>query len=872
MPGVEIKKVLVIFVCIVMGGMLYAETTNISAKAAWTEWRNAQPDYSTRGAVEAEYCRPQNPALTKWTDRLIPLPKEISVNGSDHATAGQVALGPMATTIPELVGASNIISRFARGVCGKADITIVMVLTGDADAQISSAIKARLAKIPRNKDQAYAIESRGSWWSRKRNIIVAANQPVGLVYAARTLALLVRPVTNETGATSLEIPRVSIVDWPDLRERTFPGCGGASFTEWLAQWKINAFQLEVKSPKINAQGEFDNIALPINVVTGQWVRTGAEWGMNIVPYLGHVKAAMDVGLLKDHRAQVAASRFKGVLPVSSGTNSGRGYCPSSPATRELLATWISQMAKISAGYGNEISVWLTEGDPPVCYCATCRGLLAGGKDVYEIETESILSAFTGVKKQYPRLRMQLVLTQGSFKVNDRIADMVMAGPPDIGLSYYEGGRTYCSDRKPMIYPMLENFARSGRELGVYPQLVNSWRTVFPFTAPQLVRFRCQEFADKRLNSIAGYFVPTQRSYFAFNMMAMAEWSWNAHGRTPAEFARAYAAVTGIADPELFARWAIKAGEAGWSLAQSRLVYALISNPNVLAKVDALVKADKTRQYLYELSHIEKMNDLPEALADARAALALAHQAGEPRMLIESECTLAELEIYEALTAVVKPLGLNKPLDPATRDVVRERLNTIDRCAHIVRVNLWRWDDIVKTENNIPLGASAYHRLIETAITPLCMSDYLWEKAVQLNIPDPRPESRFVPLRQWSAADFAATNQPVIRCDLSDRVPRAGGEYHVCFGWVPGGNVNARFVKIALMTGKKGAVEKCIRTTVMQFPFLLTPNIEWRVSIPARGAGDTLALLIELKGEQGQDSRGRIGLRRCWEQGRSPWDK
>jgi len=62
--------------------------------------------------------------------------------------------------------------------------------------------------------------------------------------------------------------------------------------------------------------------------------------------------------------------------------------------------------------------------------------------------------------------------------------------------------------------------------------------------------------------------------------AMAEYTWNSHGKTPEDFARAYATVTGQDDPRAFARWAVLAGEAGWALAESNLLLTLIYNPTL----------------------------------------------------------------------------------------------------------------------------------------------------------------------------------------------------------------------------------------------------------------------------------------------------
>jgi hypothetical protein len=92
------------------------------------------------------------------------------------------------------------------------------------------------------------------------------------------------------------------------------------------------------------------------------------------------------------------------------------------------------------------------------------------------------------------------------------------------------------------------------------------RTYVPFTSPQFVHFRIKEFVDKKLSSVS-LFVPPSPWHYEFNMMAAAEWSWNINGRTPEEFARAYAVAKGINEGD-FVQWVIKIGQANWDLAAS----------------------------------------------------------------------------------------------------------------------------------------------------------------------------------------------------------------------------------------------------------------------------------------------------------------
>ena len=244
-------------------------------------------------------------------------------------------------------------------------------------------------------------------------------------------------------------------------------------------------------------------------------------------------------------------------------------------------------------------------------------------------------------------------------MNDKI---LAAASPETKIIYYDGGRTYDSSHRPMIYPLLEDFARSGRWLGVYPQLTSSWRTVFPFTGPQFMRARMNEFVDKRLNAMIGYAAPSNR-YYEFNVTAAAEWSWNSRGRSPRDFAEAYARWTGISHPERFGEWADLIGEVGWDLAGSRVVEGLILPEEALFE-----SAQKSRAY--KLNDLQEMrfgqgllSEFPDRkhfearLASAARALKLAETEGDERMVDESRSVIGALHLLDGLIELSDTKGL-----------------------------------------------------------------------------------------------------------------------------------------------------------------------------------------------------------------------
>jgi len=181
-------------------------------------------------------------------------------------------------------------------------------------------------------------------------------------------------------------------------------------------------------------------------------------------------------------------------------------------------------------------------------------------------------------------------------------DKVLASiTPETRITYYSGQKTYDSSHEPMIYPLLESFSRSGHWLSVYPQLTNSWRSIFPFTGPHFIKARMMEFVEKSLHGFSGYATPAN-GYYDFNIAAAAEWSWNSSGRSARQFAEAYATRLKFKQPRLFADWADLIGQTGWHLAGSRTVESLIFADGGQVFIDGfiedgvLLSKEKTIEY------------------------------------------------------------------------------------------------------------------------------------------------------------------------------------------------------------------------------------------------------------------------------------
>jgi hypothetical protein len=531
----------------------------------------------------------------------------------------------------------------------------------------------------------------------------------------------------------------------------------------------------------------------------------------------------------------------------------RGLCLSSPFTQEVIATWMTLLAQAIQGYHHDIMIWTSESGNTPCWCDACVG-----KNIYEIEITTFLKEFDRVKQKYSDLRLRIALTQGSYPFNDKIIAIVK-DRKDVGLTYYDGGRTYISDHKPMIYPLLEQYSRSGHWLGVYPQVTPNWFTVFPWTAPDFINFRANEFVEKQLSSVSGYSVP-DKFYYEFNLMAEAEWLWNAKGRSPEDFALAYAVTTGRKNPALFARWALKAGQAGWALAESGFVGQVAYDPAMG------FFGVKPLDFRWGSAGNNTLQNVKNAISTAREALALAGEAHDRIMLDESESCLAALEA-SALCAEISKIVRGKAKDEATKKTLAEKLDQMDLCAHIIRSRVFDWSDrneACKAKRNMQ------SRVNHTAIGLLRTCDTLRTVSARFGAPDPRPASRIVDLLEWSEKDFTK-GQATFTVDITDKVPQEGAGYQVCFDL---GGV-ARKIEAVFMnatTGERKVVGVSPEPNNERGGMYGESYYECRIRIPAVPTGAKVLLIIQMQAtpmgdfpDRGSYS-GLIGLRRVWEIG------
>ena len=134
---------------------------------------------------------------------------------------------------------------------------------------------SELLALP-NADQAYRIRP------VENGLELAGTTGVGVLYAARTLAQLVRVGIADQGPAEVEMPLATILDWPDLAERGEWGGNAAWDLASTAPLKMNLVEVGVL-PGFDEHG-----TLRLTRITPPIDQEARALGVKALPYVPHL--------------------------------------------------------------------------------------------------------------------------------------------------------------------------------------------------------------------------------------------------------------------------------------------------------------------------------------------------------------------------------------------------------------------------------------------------------------------------------------------------------------------------------------------------------------------------------------------------------
>ena len=706
---------------------------------------------------------------TGWLRWVIPLPKKISISGKVEVPAKEVKItvrrGASDTekTAADQLSAlfkekSNTIDGQAFDAGGKGKAFEILIGVCDARGKIEDVTvpgAADLAGLP-NSEQAYRIHP-----VNDTQLVLTALDERGVYYAAQTLCQLLEDKFSDGKVT---IPLVSVTDWPDMEQRG--EWGGLSWfppdeIEWLARHKMNMVVYHVGFHiGEDGRGEAPNMH-------PERIAAARRKALDMVPIITHYSTLGEFTNLFEvypHLNKGKAEPEGKVVRDLGEADVKTVPCPSEPRMVEVLADVMCAMAKAGA---IEIDCWLTEGRGFQCPCEKC---LAEGENMhYALETRAYINAWRLAQKQYPKLFARILLTQGTYRTNDKVLAEV---PPGVGVVFYASSWTYNSLRAPMIYPLLEEFAAKGGWLGVVPQLTASFGAVTPWTGPQFIRYRMNEFVDKKLKCLNGYAVYSNRLY-DFNVTAAAEWSWNAKGRDEREFATAYATRRGISDPDAFAEWAMLLGPVGWDF-YGAAMYDFNASGKLVNMVAARTGPGLGKKGMFE--YFPTTEHFDKDLAACDKAMKIAERLGKPGMIAETRVIQGYVSMMKAIAFITTQIAA--VADKPTWD---ERVELQNALTRLGVAGLETIDGLEAWERSLGLDlmTRVYGRY---AITKAAVSRNVYGISDAL-----RPfgirgfESSYFRKKvgAWKSKDFKAKTKIRKTWDVTDHV-RVAGIYEVTF--------------------------------------------------------------------------------------------
>lgn len=552
-----------------------------------------------------------------WKQWLIPLPKQTDLTGKLTVPLSglRVKLPPRPTDLD-----LALVQELSEALGEKSGLKLKLTSITPGAASLvfvrTPAAKSALGD-KRNGSQGYTITSAQS------TLTCDALTDQGSYYAMKTLKQLLLPTVKGTGeAATVDVPLGKIVDWPDMEERGQWGGTCVQDLEWLSDLKFNLIELHAKLSVDQAKvghAEMDAAVM----------ERARRHGVQIVPIIHHLEQLEGTGMFK------AFPQLQAVDAKVDNQNC-KSICFARPEIVTLVSQWMADLGKLPDV--REVMVWLSE-EGKGCQCDQCKP-----QNRFVSELNAITAAWHEAQKTTPGLGLRVLLTQTSYASNDKV---LAALQPGVKVSYYDGGRTYNTERKPMIYPLLEEYVKGGKWLGVYPTLCANWLTVTPFTNPAFTHYRLTEFVDKGLQNLVGYIVPTDW-YYPVNTAGALEWSWNAHGRSADEFTLAWAARQGLKDPQQFLQWTKLIGPPAWDMYASNYPYHEHWGGPLVKIATGQMKFGLGQSIYTAFSTEEQFG---KNVTQCEQALALAQELGEPQFIQESRIVLAYAQVLQSVRAL-----------------------------------------------------------------------------------------------------------------------------------------------------------------------------------------------------------------------------
>jgi len=585
-------------------------------------------------------CPVDEAEAKQWLNHVIPLPKQIEIRNKQVLPPAGIAVQCRKDAGAVEQNAARELEDWFKARTGMTPTgSVFTILLGVLDAQgnlagMPVADADKLKGLP-NKDQAYIIQPAG-----ENRLLLAALNEKGVYYAVQTLRQLLAPATSKD---QVEIPLVSVLDWPDIAERGLWNSLSEEIVYELAALKLNYARL---AARVNVASNKHTASIPKK----ELMIKGRLRAVNYVPNITHLNFLHRTGLFKVYPGLEGkgASAFAGQYQAHGGAAKAHPVpCASNPLLVKILADW---MRAIAAEGALECGCWLTE-RPAQCGCAKC---MAAGQFVQE--ARAFIAAWRETQKQYPFFTIRLFLSTTTDEKYDRIMAELPAGVKIERACAMGLERVHGEPRDRFVNALLDPYAAKGVWIASYdvPIGVNGKVETPEFKLPEScvarVRDYVRQLAERKYSGAYGMLAFGHSDTICdFNITALAEYGWNVKGRSERDFAIAWATRRGYAHPGQAADWSDLAGPLEFDVYDSE--FPVGYSWGLAAKMIKERRPPKLGEGIFR--YYESREAFDKKLTEAEKALAIAGKLEKPDLAYETKILISYIKLAKNIYLIAE---------------------------------------------------------------------------------------------------------------------------------------------------------------------------------------------------------------------------
>lgn len=652
-----------------------------------------------------------------WKEYLLPLPREMAFRGAITVSDPSFAVGPASSRSETSRLVVDEIGEWVGEELSwndpNASVTIRLAILDDAPVSLPARVDAsELRNVP-NSSQAYAIDI-----GEDGSILLFAFDTPGLYYAGQTFLQLLEGGRKDDG--SLELPVVTIRDWPAMDER---GVWNHSFFRewipWMSSMKMNYSNMWTVRLERFTRGERNNATIDTELMEWAEVR-----GFRHLPQILHLNFLDRYSLFSAYPelAGIGAESMAGRYHAHKKGSLNRVPFAGHPKFVEILRNWMEDMAEQGAG---EVVCWLTE-----------RPAQDGRVETKEagqfvLEGRAFTEAWEQAKEKYPDLQIRLFLSTTETVRNYKVVHEAPETVKIVRACAIPIERVTRLPRDHYANPLLDSYAAEGRWVGSYDVPLNANGKVetpefkLPHRSPHRIRHFVHNLLDRQYSSASGMMAWANhtRHICSMNISALAEWSWNPEGRDEAAFSRAWARRNGL-DPDAVEAWTAIMGPIEWDVYDSGFPekYAWDEAREFIEGENWPYLGEGIFRYYYTV------DDFDEKLALVSQAMEMAGTIGHRSFVDETRIIQTYIEMDQALYHIARSVALGGLEDMERQAEMRSFLADLETACAANAAAIEQWREAYGDEqwHNRVHDAIASTKRLADDVTDLVRHRYLYD--------------------------------------------------------------------------------------------------------------------------------------------------